>query len=1020
MRGIIFLPLFYLFAVMNMDKPIKRRIEIMRKKVVFAFGIVLLVTILISVFALPIPISASNTSADMNVIRTLPSSASPGDVITVELDVEVGSASYYAIDEQVPAGWEIMNTTGDTTEKGHVKWLVVSGAKDTTYTYSVKIPATASGKAFFSGKYQMEGMSVEAGISGDTAIQIYATGFGVARILPDKGNAGDTITVELDVRVGSATHYTIDEKVPSGWEVISASGGGDYTSEKGHIKWIVLSGANDIKYTYRVKIPVSASGSYTFSGYYAFEGMPERNIEGDEDITVTKAGVERTLPERATPDSTVEVRLGVKVGVATHYTIDEQVPDGWVITDTSGDTTEPGHVKWIVTSGAKDTTYAYNVTIPSDAEGIYSFNGEYMLEGMSTAADIYGDHTISVGAGIVTRTLPSNVNAGDEITVRLDVDAGTADSYLIDEKVPTGWVISDTTGDTSEKGHVKWNVTSGAVNTVCYYNVSIPFDVSGKYFFDGKYIFEHMSEEVVISGDNCVDVQGVGVSRTLPAVALPDSTIEVELNVKVGASDSYLIDEQVPTGWIITNTTGDTSEEGHVKWNVTSGAVDTVYSYEVEVPSDCIGVYHFTGEYMLEGMTSPNNIRGDESVNIGTGIVTRDLPSSATAGSTIEVVLNVKVGGADYYLIDEQVPEGWEVISASGGGDFTAQEGYVKWCEVQNVENTTYTYNVSIPADISGEFGFSGTYMFAGMESEEEIGGDTYLKVEPTTVPAPIITPTPSGDVKSKEGESVTFSISVNQDVNATWYLNGTYLFTNYSVNEASYTNSSGVVGTWNITVVGVNENGMDSWTWIWTVEKKLIPCYIATATYGTPLDRNIDVLRDFRNDILLTTPIGKAFVSTYYATSPPIADALRENDELRTATRVTLIAPLVSLSGFAMSGIGIWVVFVIGLLAAVAFTLDFRRREKSSVEQRIVKSVLVGTGVILGFIAVIFSLGFLGYTIPSCAVLGAYLLPFVIPVAVTLALCTLLDIHTIQVVRPLMRMNHRITQIFTSPRERK
>ena len=865
----------------------------MRKNDVF--GIVLLVTILILVFSSAIPISALNTSADMNVIRTLPSSASPGDVITVKLDEEVGSASYYAIDEQVPAGWEIIDTTGDTTEEGHVKWIVVSGAKDTTYTYSVKIPANASGKAFFSGKYSMEGMSGEADIDGDNAIHIYATGTGVARILAGEANAGEIVAVELDVRVGSATHYTIDEKVPSGWEVISASGGGDYTSEKGHIKWIVLSGAKDTKYTYRVKIPVSASGSYTFSGYYAFEGIPERNIEGDEDITVTKAGVERTLPERATPDSTVKVVLDVKVGVATHYTIDEQVPGGWVITDTSGDITEPGHVKWIVTSGAKDTTYTYNVTIPSDAEGIYSFNGEYMLEGMSTAADIYGDHAISVGAGIVTRTLPSNVNAGDEVTVRLDMDAGTADSYLIDEKVPTGWVILNTSGDTSEAGHVKWNVTSGAVNTVYYYNAGIPFDVSGKYFFDGRYIFENMSEEMVISGDNCVDVQGVGVSRTLPAVALPDSTVEVKLDVDVGASNSYLVDEQVPTGWIITNTSGDTSEGGHVKWNVTSGAVDTVYTYEVEVPSDCIGVYHFTGEYMLGGMTSPNNIRGDESTNVGTGIVTRDLPSfTVLSGSTIEVALDVKVGSATFYTIDEQVPEGSEIISTSTSGD-TTQEGHVKWIVISGATNTTYTYDVTIPADISGEFAFDGIYCFEGMDLEEKIKGDTSLNVEPTTVP--IITPTPLGDVTSKEGESVTFSISVNQDVNATWYLNGTYLFTNDSVNEASYTNSSGVVGTWNVTVEAWNENGISTFTWIWTVEKKkLIPCFIATAAYGTPLHEDIDVLRDFRDEYLMTNSLGRGFVKLYYETSPPIAEVISEHDGLRAMVREGMVKPLVSI----------------------------------------------------------------------------------------------------------------------------
>jgi len=74
-------------------------------------------------------------------------------------------------------------------------------------------------------------------------------------------------------------------------------------------------------------------------------------------------------------------------------------------------------------------------------------------------------------------------------------------------------------------------------------------------------------------------------------------------------------------------------------------------------------------------------------------------------------------------------------------------------------------------------------------------------------------------------------------------------------------------------------------------------PCFIATAAYGTPLHEDIDVLRDFRDEYLMTNPIGRAFVKIYYAASPPIADVIRENEGLRTAVREGLVKPLVYVS---------------------------------------------------------------------------------------------------------------------------
>lgn len=69
--------------------------------------------------------------------------------------------------------------------------------------------------------------------------------------------------------------------------------------------------------------------------------------------------------------------------------------------------------------------------------------------------------------------------------------------------------------------------------------------------------------------------------------------------------------------------------------------------------------------------------------------------------------------------------------------------------------------------------------------------------------------------------------------------------------------------------------------------------CFIATAAYGSYLDPNVMVLRHFRDDVLLKSYLGTAFVKFYYATSPPIADFIRDHEVLRTVTR-WMLTPLI------------------------------------------------------------------------------------------------------------------------------
>jgi hypothetical protein len=65
--------------------------------------------------------------------------------------------------------------------------------------------------------------------------------------------------------------------------------------------------------------------------------------------------------------------------------------------------------------------------------------------------------------------------------------------------------------------------------------------------------------------------------------------------------------------------------------------------------------------------------------------------------------------------------------------------------------------------------------------------------------------------------------------------------------------------------------------------------CFIATAAYGTELDPRLDILRSFRDQVLLPNSLGKRFVDFYYRYSPPIADLIRPHKSLRVIIRIVL-----------------------------------------------------------------------------------------------------------------------------------
>ena len=77
--------------------------------------------------------------------------------------------------------------------------------------------------------------------------------------------------------------------------------------------------------------------------------------------------------------------------------------------------------------------------------------------------------------------------------------------------------------------------------------------------------------------------------------------------------------------------------------------------------------------------------------------------------------------------------------------------------------------------------------------------------------------------------------------------------------------------------------------------------CFIATAAFGSPMAKEVQTLRQFRDAYLLTNHPGRAFVALYYRYSPPLADYLREHETLRGMVRVALV-PVIVASRFLLN----------------------------------------------------------------------------------------------------------------------
>ena len=124
--------------------------------------------------------------------------------------------------------------------------------------------------------------------------------------------------------------------------------------------------------------------------------------------------------------------------------------------------------------------------------------------------------------------------------------------------------------------------------------------------------------------------------------------------------------------------------------------------------------------------------------------------------------------------------------------------------------------------------------------------------------------------------------------------------------------------------------------------------CLIATASFGSELSPQVQLLREIRDDIVLQTKSGSAFITgfnhIYYSFSPTVADYERENLIFKEAMKLTLVPLLTSLtllqyvdidSEYEMLGYGIAIILLnIVMYFVVPAVLITKIRKRVNIEK--------------------------------------------------------------------------------------
>jgi hypothetical protein len=96
--------------------------------------------------------------------------------------------------------------------------------------------------------------------------------------------------------------------------------------------------------------------------------------------------------------------------------------------------------------------------------------------------------------------------------------------------------------------------------------------------------------------------------------------------------------------------------------------------------------------------------------------------------------------------------------------------------------------------------------------------------------------------------------------------------------------------------------------------------CFLATATYGSPLEGHVSILKDFRDTYLVRCSLGRMIVRIYYTYSPGLSLFIEKHEVLKSVVAVSLI-PIIAFSYLSLH-VGLIMALLIVVVGLVLSTI--------------------------------------------------------------------------------------------------
>jgi len=216
---------------------------------------------------------------------------------------------------------------------------------------------------------------------------------------------------------------------------------------------------------------------------------------------------------------------------------------------------------------------------------------------------------------------------------------------------------------------------------------------------------------------------------------------------------------------------------------------------------------------------------------------------------------------------------------------------------------STATITISVDSTVS-----PGTYSVVIRGAGGGKTATASLSITVTEIPFDFTISVSPSSVEINQGESTTLVVTVTKTSGTAKTVSLTLIGlpsgASYSFNPSSVTptgssvltiNSGSAKGTYTLLVKGTADGLEKTATFTLTIKEK--KCIIATVTYGSEVSNEVNLLRRFRDDIVLNSYAGqqfyKAFNAFYYSWSPYIAQIIHENGWLKTPFK-TILYPLI------------------------------------------------------------------------------------------------------------------------------